>query len=146
MQSGAFPMSFDLPVLEESDTQDVLARVSLMESLIEQGRQGSRRWGEFGVLWGVGTLLAFVSSTLTRGDWHPWLWLNALAVPLTAVLLLRRMRMHRTITQTMRLVNALWLVTGVACTLAGFAACMSRQITHPAISETIFLLLGRRTW
>jgi hypothetical protein len=126
---------------EEANTEDVLARVSLMESLIEQGRASARRWGEFAVLWGTGSLIAYLWEAHT-GNWHSWLWLDAVAYPLEAILWIRRWRQIRAITQSMRFVNALWLFTGLSMNLLGFSGLFQTQMSGRAINQMVMLVMG----
>jgi hypothetical protein len=126
---------------EESDAHEVLARVSLMESLIEQGRETTCRWGEFAVLWGIGTPAAFLLSHF-RPTWHPWLWLSVICYPTTVFLWIRRWHIYRNVSQIGRFVNALWLTSAFAMNAGGLVAGFSPYISNRAIYETIFLLMG----
>ncbi len=134
-------MAFPETEVSEPETDDLLARVSLMESLIEQGRASTRRWGEFAVLWGVGSLIAYVWNSVT-GNWHSWLWLDAVAYPLEIVFWIRRQRQQRAVTQSMRFVNALWLFTGLAMNLLGFTGIFSTLMSGRAINEVVMLMMG----
>ena len=126
---------------EEPDAHELLARLSLMEGLIEQGRETACRWGEFAVLWGTGTLSAFLWSHFSH-TWHPWLWLTVICYPASVLLWIRRWRIHRNVSQIGRFVNALRMASGFAMNIGGLVAGFSPHISSRAIYVMIFLLMG----
>lgn len=129
------------PAFEEPDTTELLARVSLMEGLIEQGREATYRWGEFAVLWGLGTCVAFLWSHLGH-TWHPWFWLSVICYPLSIFLWLRRWRIYGKVSQVGRVINSLWISSGFAMSVGVFIAGFSPHISSRAIYEMVFLLMG----
>jgi hypothetical protein len=134
-------MRYSPTSFEESDQQELVARVSLMEGLIEQGRENTCRWGEFAVLWGAGTLSAFVWSHFHH-TWHAWLWLTVICYPVSVLLWIRRWHIQRNVSQIGRFVNALWMASGFAMNVGGLVAGFSPYISSRAIYVMTFLLMG----
>lgn len=104
---------------DEMDGKNLAERVSLIESMMAEGRQGTARWGWSFVLWGVAYLVATAwSSGLVGGPvWaqHLLAWpVIMIAASITTGVVISRMKKGQPPTTLGRAIGAAWAAMGIS--------------------------------
>ncbi|MFZ0340516.1 MAG: hypothetical protein WAL45_20995 [Terracidiphilus sp.] len=104
---------------EEMDGKNLAERVSLIESMMAEGRQGTARWGWTFVLWGVAYLVATGwSSGLFGGPvWaqHLFAWpVIMIAASIATGVVISRMKKGQPPTTLGRALGATWAAMGIS--------------------------------
>ncbi|MGH9604207.1 MAG: hypothetical protein ACRD3N_00770 [Terracidiphilus sp.] len=103
---------------EQTTEQELKERLSLIESMIAEGRRGTERWGWTFVLWGVAYYVAIAWSVYGRSDWA-WPVTMVAAAAITAIGA-SRTRYDHPGTLIGRAMGAIWAAVGVALFLTLF--------------------------
>lgn len=97
----------------DTSTQDLRARLSLIESMIAEGRRTTARWGWTFVLWGVAFYIALAWSTWGARSEFSWPITMIAAALITSVLVSRQTHSNAQ-TAMSRAVGSVWIATGAA--------------------------------
>ena len=98
---------------EDTSPQDLKARLSLIESMIAEGRRTTAKWGWTFVLWGVAFYIALAWSAWGSKAEFSWPVTMLVTALITSVMVSRQTRSN-TQTAMSRAVGSVWLATGVA--------------------------------
>lgn len=122
------------------DANEIRDRLRLIESMIAEGRQKTRRWGWSFLLWGIAYYVAIAWATLGH---------SALAWPVTMVtaMLLTiaigvRSAKGTPVTTTSKSMGALWMSGGIALFIFGFCAANSVHVSPQVLLAGIEVILG----
>jgi len=125
---------------ELSNRQELTERLSLIESMIAEGRQSTERWGWTFVLWGIAYYTAIA--------WARWgnpaiAWPVTMVVAglITAVVSTRRSIGHPDTTLG-RSIASIWIASGLSLFLFGFGASLSGHLEQHTFLAVICTLLG----
>jgi len=98
---------------EDMSPQDLKARLSLIESMIAEGRRTTAKWGWTFVLWGVAFYVALAWSAWGAEAEFSWPITMIAAALITSVLISRQTHSNAQ-TAMSRAVGSVWIATGVA--------------------------------
>lgn len=115
-------------------------RLRLIESMIAEGREKTRRWGWSFLLWGIAYYVAIAWSTFGHSA-VAWPVTMIVAVLLTALI---RWRSATTVpvTSTGRSIGALWIAGGTALFVFGFCVANSGYASSQVLIAGIEVILG----
>ena len=99
---------------------EIEARIRLIESLVDESRQTTERWGWVFLLWGIGPLFAMVWEARWRhGEWA-WTVTIPACVLLNGLGVWFRRRDGEARTTAIRSIGAVWTCAGATVLLIGF--------------------------
>jgi hypothetical protein len=125
--------------MTESSEQELKDRLSLIETMIAEGRRTTESWGWAFVLWGVAYYVAIFWTSLGR---FPWAWPITMvsAVVLTSVLAARRRGNHPGTTRS-RAIASIWIAMGATMMVffpaLGFSGRMDQHIMIGVVSAML---------
>ena len=124
----------------QPDAHELNDRLRIIESMIAEGRQKTRRWGWSFLLWGVAYYVAIAWATLAHSAFA---WpVTMVAAALLTVAIARRTAIHAPATTTGRSIGALWIAGGTALFVYGFCVANSWQASTPVLLGGIEVILG----
>jgi MFS family permease len=133
--------------------QELAARLSLIETMIAEGRQKTESWGWTFVLWGAAYFAAIVLSNLGTpfAEWTTW-GHHTLAWPITMMSTLVLMFLYITLvankgekqpeTTIGRAIYSMWIAMGVSMMLFFIAAGISGRLDQHIYIAVIGAMLG----
>ncbi len=129
------------------DELDLKDRLSLIETMIAEGRRNTESWGWTFVLWGVAYYVAIAWSTFGNG-WTIW-GRNYLAWPvtmiatcvLTVVVGLRKQGNHAP-TTIGRAISSIWIAMGISMFTLLFCLGLSGRVDQQMFVAVIAVMLG----
>jgi hypothetical protein len=108
---------------EELELKD---RLSLIESMIAEGRRTTERWGWVFVLWGVANITAILWAALAH---FPWAWpITMITAWVVTIVVAVRKTAKRPSTTLGRAVSAIWIAFGISMMLLFPALGISGRI------------------
>jgi hypothetical protein len=117
--------------VEEQELKD---RLSLIETMIAEGRRTTESWGWTFVLWGVAYYVAIGWDILGH---NPWAWVITMTIALLLMMTIlwykaKRQTEKSPLTRAGRSISAIWTATGISMMMLfpamGFSARFSPQI------------------
>src|SRR5258708_28516809 len=127
--------------MEDHTTElELKERLSLIESMIAEGRQSSESWGWTFVLWGVAYYLAIAWSALGQGVWA-WPVTTLIAAIVTFVGASSKGRDHPE-TTLVRAIGSIWIALAISLFLLFPALGFSGRLTdlHVFVAVTSAIL------
>lgn len=126
---------------EFTGTEEIRDRLSLMESMVLEGRRSTERWGWLFVLWGVAYYVAIAWSVEAR---FGWAWpITVVAAVLISGVIRRARGMGHARTQVSRAIGSVWAAFGISIFLLLMTLALSRQLTSaPVAFAIIAAMLG----
>jgi hypothetical protein len=109
------------------DTTELRERLSIIESMIAEGRRSSESWGSTFVLWGVAYYVAIAWSRWGHTGWA-WPATISIATLLTIVLAFSRTG-HHPRTTLGRAIGSIWIALGISMFLLFFALGLTGRLT-----------------
>ncbi len=122
------------------ENQELQERLSLIESMIAEGRRTTGRWGWMFVLWGVAYLVATAWASLGHSN-AAWPVTITTAAVLT-VILKKQTRRGDPVSGLTRAVGAVWLAAGIALVLVLFGLAYAGHYEAHAFLAIIGGILG----
>jgi hypothetical protein len=107
--------------------QELKERLSLIESMIAEGRRNTESWGWTFVLWGAAYYLALVWSAWGHGVWA-WPAIILIAVIVTVVVAFLKAG-HHPQTTLGRAIGSIWMALGISMFLLFLALGLSGRLT-----------------
>src|SRR5271155_2340410 len=114
---------------EHSTEQELKDRLSVIESMIAEGRRHTESWGWTFVLWGVAYYIALGWSAWGHTAWA-WPVTMLVAVIVTVVVASLKGGSHPETTLG-RAIGSIWIALGVSMFLVFFALGLSGRLTDP---------------
>jgi hypothetical protein len=116
---------------DHTTEQELKDRLSLIESMIAEGRRNTESWGWTFVLWGVAFYLAIAWS---RWSHSPWTWplTMLIAVIVTVVVTSWKAGTHPQTTLG-RAIGSIWIALGISMFLLFLALGLSGRLTDQHI-------------
>jgi fatty acid desaturase len=129
-----------IAVQQQSTEQELRDRLSLIETMIAEGRRTTERWGWTFVLWGVAYYVAIAWSIWGQSAWV-WPVTMVAAVTVTVVVAAIQAGNHPETTLG-RAVGSIWIALGISMFLLFFALGVSGRLTdlHVFISVAAAIL------
>jgi hypothetical protein len=126
--------------MDHSTEQELKERLSLIESMIAEGRRKSESWGWTFVLWGVAYYLAIAWSALGHSVWA-WPATILIAVILTLAVAFMKAGSHAQTTLG-RAIGSIWIALGISMFLLFLALGSSGRLTdqHLFVAVTSAIL------
>jgi hypothetical protein len=107
--------------------QELRDRLSLIESMIAEGRRKTRSWGWTFVLWGVAYYLAIAWSAWGHSVWA---WPVTILIAVIATLAGASLKAgNRPGTTLGRAIGSIWIALGISMSLRFLALGLSRRLT-----------------
>lgn len=111
---------------DETMTQDLKDRLTLIESMIAEGRRTTERWSWTFVLWGVAL---YVAIAWTAWGHSEWAWPVTMAAAMVITMILASIKTGREAATTMgRAVGSIWLALGVSMFLLLFSLGLAGKL------------------
>jgi hypothetical protein len=126
---------------DHTTEQELKDRLSLIESMIAEGRRTTESWGWTFVLWGIAYYVAIAWSA---GGHSVWAWpaTMSIAVIITAVVAFLKAG-HHPGTTLGRAIGSIWIALGISMFLLFLALGLSGRLTdQPLFVAVISALLG----
>jgi hypothetical protein len=134
-------------------TQELKARLNLIETMIAEGRQKTESWGWTFVLWGAAYALAIICGNLgfPISEWTTWghrqtAWPIAVAGALLVMFLLLWLRSGKSEaapdTTMGRAISSIWIALGISMFLLLLGAGSSGRLDQHLFVAIISALLG----
>jgi hypothetical protein len=112
---------------DHATEQELKDRLSLIESMIAEGRRNTESWGWTFVLWGVAYYLAIAWSTWGHSAWA-WPVTMLIAVVATVVVASSKGGNHPETTLS-RAIGSIWIALGVSMSVLFLALGLSGRLT-----------------
>ena len=112
---------------DHTTEQDLKDRLSLIESMIAEGRRNTESWGWTFVLWGVAYYLAIAWSAWGHSTWA-WPVTISVAVIVTVVVASLKAGKHPKTTLD-RAIGSIWIASGISMFLLFLALGLSGRLT-----------------
>jgi hypothetical protein len=109
------------------DTTELKERLSIIESMIAEGRRSTESWGSTFVLWGVAYYVAIAWSRWGHTGWA-WPVTISIAAVLTIVLAFSKIGGHPRTTLG-RAIGSIWIALGISMFLLFFALGLTGRLT-----------------
>jgi hypothetical protein len=134
MEANRNLRKFELPLrrtaMQNHTTEQVLKdRLSLIESMIAEGRRRTESWGWTFVLWGVAFYLASAWSEWSHSAWA-WPVTMLIAAILTVAVVSSKERKYPE-TTVGRAIGSIWTALGISMFLLFLALGLSGRLTDP---------------
>lgn len=114
---------------DQTTTQDLKDRLSLIETMIAEGRRTTESWAWIFVLWGM----AFYGAIAWASWGHSaWAWPVAMGAAVVATVILVSIKTGREMKTTLgRAVGSVWLALGVSMFLVFLPLGIAGKLTDP---------------
>lgn len=120
---------------EFTGADEIRDRLSLMESMVMEGRRVSERWGWAFVLWGVAYYVAIVWTATAQ---FGWAWpITVIAAVLVEEAIRRARGSAKGRTTLARSIGSVWIAFGVSIFLLLFALSLSQRLTDAHVAFAI---------
>ena len=123
-----------------TEEQELKDRLSLIETMIAEGRRTTESWGWTFVLWGVAYVVAIAWSTWGNSNWA-WPVTMIAAGALTGVLA-SRVERHSPETTVGRAMGSIWIAMGISMFVLFMAMGISRRIEDNVFVAVISTMLA----
>ncbi len=120
---------------ENTDEMELKDRLSLIESMIAEGRRATESWGSILIVWGVAFYVAFAWATLGHSSWA-WPVTMIGAFLLTRVIHARR-RGSQPRTAMSRAIGSIWIAMGISMFILFPAIGISGRMVDPRVFAAI---------
>jgi hypothetical protein len=126
---------------DHTTEQELKDRLSLIESMIAEGRRNTERWGWMFVLWGVAYYVAMAWSAWGHSVWA-WPVTMLIAVVVTVVVASLKAGDHPGTTLG-RAIGSIWIALGISMSLLFLALGLSGRLTDQHLfAAVISAILG----
>ncbi len=125
------------------EEQELKDRLSLIETMIAEGRCTTESWGWSFVLWGLAYYVALAWSMLGRGNWVGWAWpVTMIASAALTVAIGVRMRRTHPATKIGRAIASIWNAMGISMMFLFPALSISGRIDLHSFIAMVAAMLG----
>lgn len=125
---------------EQTSTHDLQERLTVIETMLAEGRRSTQSWGWVFVLWGVAYYVAILGSGIIR---NPMVWPVTMisACVLTGILVSRRKQNHTNTTMG-RAIGSIWIAAGISMFLVFLSLGTSGRIDQHIMVAVLGAMLG----
>jgi len=125
---------------EQTSTHDLQERLTVIETMLAEGRRSTQSWGWVFVLWGVAYYVAILGGGIIR---NPMVWPVTMisACVLTGILVSRR-KQNRTNTTMGRAIGSIWIAAGISMFLVFLSLGTSGRIDQHIMVAVLGAMLG----
>jgi hypothetical protein len=128
------------PDEQELAKQELTARLSLIESMIAEGRQTTESWGWSFVLWGIAYYVAIAWSTLGHSNFA---WpVTMIGTGILTAVIASRMTNRQPETTVGRAISAIWIGVGVSLFIFCLCASSAGRIDLQTFVAAVAAMLG----
>jgi hypothetical protein len=128
--------------MSNSEEQELKDRLTLIESMIAEGRRGTESWGWSFVLWGIAYYVAIAWATWGH-SYLAWPVTMVATGVLTGVIASRRGDGGRKAETTVsRAIGAVWIAVGISLFIYGISAGVSGRADLQTFVAVIGVMLG----
>jgi hypothetical protein len=126
--------------MTEANEQELKDRLSLIETMIAEGRQTTERWGWSFVLWGIAYYIAIAWATLGHSNWA---WpVTMIAASLVTAFAASRSGRKEPETTMGRAIGAIWIAVGVSLFVLLLSASMASRMDQQTFIAVVAAMLG----
>ncbi|HUZ05462.1 MAG TPA: hypothetical protein VMU62_08885 [Acidobacteriaceae bacterium] len=125
---------------EQESKAELLARLDVMEAMMQEGRRSTVRWGWIFVLWGAAYLIAIGWSSFLP-SWVPWT-VTMVGTAIICSVIVTIKRRGKPTTQLARSVSAIWNGVGIALFVYSFGISISGHVELHSFWATVEVLFG----
>lgn len=126
---------------DQTTERELNERLTLIESMIAEGRRSTESWGWTFVLWGVAYYVAIAWSALGHGAWA-WPATTLIAVIVTVLVAFSKASNHPE-TTLRRALGSIWIALGISMFLLFMALGVSGRLTdHHLFIAVVSAMLG----
>ena len=112
---------------DHTTEQELRERLSLIESMIAEGRRNTESWGWTFVLWGVAYYLAIAWSAWGHS---PWAWPATILIAVIATVVVASLKAGTHPGTTLgRAIGSIWIALGISMSLLFLALGLSGRLT-----------------
>ena len=120
---------------------ELLSRIDLIESMVQEGRKGTEYWGWVFVLWGAAYLIAIAWSYSSRMPQLSWP-VTMIAATILTVVLASRKRRNKPQKPLSRAISAIWIACGAGIFIFCFSVASSGRMEVHSYFAAVELFLG----
>lgn len=126
---------------DDTTGQELKERLSLIESMIAEGRRNTESWGWKFILWGV---VYYVALAWSAWGGSAWAWPATVSIGVIITVLIGSLRTgHHPATALGRAVGSIWLALGISMFLLFLALGLSGRLTDPHLfAAAVSAMLG----
>ena len=125
---------------EHTTEQELKDRLSLIESMIAEGRRNTESWGWTFVLWGVAYYLAIAWSAWNHSAWA---WPVTIVIAVVVTFVVASLKAGSQPETTLgRAVGSIWIASGISMFLLFLALGLSGRLTDHLFVAVISAILG----
>lgn len=116
---------------DQTSEQELRDRLTLIETMIAEGRRHAESWGWTFVLWGVVFYLALAWSEWSHS---PWAWPVTVSIAIVVTVVVASLKSgHHPGTRLGRAVGCIWIALAISMFLLFFALGASGRLTDPHV-------------
>lgn len=116
--------------------QELKDRLSLIESMLAEGRRNTENWGWTFVLWGVVYYAAIAWSAWSHGAWA-WPVTMLIGVIITVVVASLKARYPHPTTTLGRGIGSIWIASGISMSLLFLALGLTGRLEDPHLFVSV---------
>lgn len=125
---------------EHTTEQELKDRLSLIESMIAEGRRNTESWGWTFVLWGIAYYLAMAWSAWNHSAWA---WPVTIVIAVVVTFVVASLKAGSQPETTLgRAVGSIWIASGISMFLLFLALGLSGRLTDHLFVAVISAILG----
>ena len=125
---------------DHTTEQELKDRLSLIESMIAEGRRNTESWGWTFVLWGIAYYLAIAWSAWNHSAWA---WPVTIVIAVVVTFVVASLKAGNQPETTLgRAVGSIWIASGISMFLLFLALGLSGRLTDHLFVAVISAILG----
>jgi hypothetical protein len=125
---------------DHTTEQELKDRLSLIESMIAEGRRNTESWGWTFVLWGIAYYLAIAWSAWNHSAWA---WPVTIMIAVVVTFVVASLKAGNQPETTLgRAVGSIWIASGISMFLLFLALGLSGRLTDHLFVAVISAILG----
>ena len=119
---------------------ELISRLELMETMLQEGRQATVHWGWSFVLWGAAYLVAILWSSMLH-SWKPWT-ITMVGTAVVSIVVGKLNRRGKPSTQSSRSISSIWTAVSIGLFLYTFGISGSGHFELHGFWASVEVLLG----
>ena len=123
-----------------NSSNELISRLEVMETMLQEGRQATVNWGWSFVLWGAAYLVAIVWSSMLH-SWKPWT-ITMVGTAIISMVVAKFTRQGKPCTQSSRSISSIWTAVSIGLFLYTFGISSSGHFELHGYWASVEVLLG----